>query len=55
MNATKKPTCDWCQKERRDVVRMDEETVACFLCRKEASRRRVFDVKQNRYVHLEES
>jgi len=55
MNPPKKPTptCDWCQKPRRDLLSMDGESRACFLCRQEASRGRVFDEKQNRYVLLE--
>lgn len=48
-------TCDWCQKPRRDLRPMDGETHACFLCRREASRGRVFDEKQNRYVQPEKT
>ena len=49
----KQAACDWCQKQRRDLRSMDGETSACFLCRKEAARGRIFDEKQNRYVLLE--
>jgi len=51
----KKATCDWCGKTRSDLLPVGGETSACFLCRKEASRGRIFDEKQNRYVHLENS
>lgn len=51
----KQAACDWCQKPRSDLRSMDGETRACFLCRREASRRRIFDEKQNRYVQLENS
>ena len=54
MKPNKQTTCDWCQKTRSDLRSMGE-THACFLCRREASRGRIFDEKQNRYVLLENS
>ena len=50
-----KPTCDWCEKQKRDVQPFGDETSACFLCRQEARRHRVFDETLNRYVRLENS
>lgn len=47
------PTCDWCNKPARDVQPFGEETHACFLCRQEARRQRVFDEKLNRYVRMD--
>lgn len=52
---TKQTTCDWCGKQRRDVEPFGEETGACFLCRREAARRRIFDETLNRYVRLTET
>ena len=46
--------CDWCGKPRRDVCPFGDETVACFLCRTEATRHRIFDEKLNRYVRKED-
>jgi len=51
--STKQTTCDWCGKARRDVQPFGEETYACFLCRRCAASRRVFNEKLNRYVRLE--
>ncbi len=50
----KQTTCDWCGKQRSDVQPFGDETRACFLCRKEAPRRRFFDEKQGRYVQMED-
>lgn len=52
---TKRLTCDWCERPAADVQPFGEETSACFLCRQEARRHRVFDVKTNRYVKVNES
>ena len=52
---TRSITCDWCGKPRRDLRPFGDETRACFLCRKEASKSRIYDEKQNRYVLLETS
>ncbi len=49
----KQTTCYWCGKARSDVQPFGDETSACFLCRREARRRRVFDEKLNCYVRLE--
>ena len=46
-------TCDWCNKPHRDVRPFGDETSACFLCRKEASKSRIFDENLNRYVRKE--
>lgn len=49
-----KVLCDWCGRPMHDVKPFGDETSACFLCRQEARRRRVFDEKLNRYVRLED-
>ena len=46
-------TCDWCGKQKCDVQPFSDETGACFLCRQEARRQRVFDERLNRYIRLE--
>jgi hypothetical protein len=53
MKTTPPTTCNWRNKPASDVQPFGDETIACFLCRQEARRRRVFDEKLNRYVRMD--
>jgi hypothetical protein len=50
--------CDGCQRERSDVKSVGRDSNGdpdapdyCFICRKESTRGRVYDVKRKAYVN----